>query len=254
MFKRIASLLLGLSLCLIALPAAAAERVASLPDIAPVVSGRFDFALAVNKQVLGYGQGEFSGDLVHAVFVDAIENSLVEIVTTPDRVYVREGVQTRWVTAPVEQLDVPVSGPATPAVPAGDIAIYRVGDVDVAGAPTTQYQINLGSAGMLPADLMETGGLKSAKLDLFVGVNDRYLHKMQVTTVVADPQLGDVELELVMRFSAFNQPVVIGAPPADLVDELPMRAASYKFGGSRALPSWTRPLFADRLSDLRRAR
>jgi hypothetical protein len=254
MFKRITALLLALSLCLIALPVSAAERVATLPDIAPVLSGRFDFALAVNKQVLGYGQGEFSGDRVHAVFVDAIENSLIEIVTTSDRVYVREGAQTRWVAAPVEQLNVPVSGPATPAMPSGDLMIYKVGDADVAGASTTQYQIDLGAAGMLPSDFMQTSGIKSAKLDLFVGANDRYLHKMQITMVANDPQLGDIEMELVMRFSAFNQPIAIGAPPADLIDELPMRAASYKFGGSRLLPTWARPLFANRLLELRQAR
>lgn len=254
MLRRIVPLVWALALLIVALPARAAEPVSELPELRPTLSGRFEFALALNKQVFSYGKGEFSGDRVHAVSVDAIENTLVEIVTIDDQTYLREGVQTRWVRVPSEDPGVvPVSGPATPALPSSEPVVYRVGEAEVAGASTIQYQIPF-STGDIPTEGVE-GTIKSMKLDLFVGTADQYLHKLQLTILASDPQLGDITLETVIRFYDFNQPIAIGAPPADLVDELPAAAARrITPPGARLLPAWAEPLFGQRLRELRQAR
>ncbi len=261
MFARIASILFVVGLLLVAVPARAVEPVTSLPPINPVTSGRFDFALAINQQVFGYGQGEFVGTSAHAVFVDAQRNHLIEVVISGDRLYLRQGVEPRWLATALDAGALPVSGPAAPMLPITGAQIVQIGNAEVAGTSTMQYQIMLDPAQLAAAPLpggasMPAGaGITAAKIDLFVGTNDNYLRKVQVTVQSTEPQLGEVTLELAMVFSALNEPVVVGPPPANLVDELPTRAASrYHFAGTELLPSWSRPFFAHGLTTLQNGR
>ncbi|MDP9316590.1 MAG: hypothetical protein M3R24_38015 [Chloroflexota bacterium] len=261
MIARCTAILLVVGLLLIVVPIHAAERITTLPPVAPLSSGRFDVALALNKQVLGYGQGEFGGSAAHVVFVDATQDMLIEVVVIEDRVYVRQGVQERWIVTSATAGALPVGGPMAPGLPMNGTVpleggeLFRLGDATVAGAPTVQYQFMLDPA-TLPAQLPVESGVERVKADLFVGQNDNYLHKLQVTVLGSTPETGPIEMEVVMVFANFNQPVVVGPPPAHLVDQLqtPTATQRYQSLGSRVLPHWSQPLFARGLGALRASR
>ncbi len=181
MIHRLLSLLFVVGLVLGISTAHAAEPVTNLPEIKPPTSGRFDFALAINQQIFGYGQGEFAGTSAHAVFVDVQRNHLVEVVISGDRLYLRQGVETRWLATKLETGELPIAGPSTPVLPTTGAQIVQVGNAEVAGASTAQYQIALDPAGLAAAPLPgggpmpEGAGIKAAKIDLFVGTSDQYL-------------------------------------------------------------------------------
>ncbi len=261
MAHRVLSLLFIVGLFFGIGSARAAEPVSALPEVKAPTSGRFDFALAINQQVLGYGKGEFTGTAVHAVFVDAQQDQLIELVLVGDQLFLREGVEPRWLGTRLDVQDVPIAGPATPTLPDEGLAITNVGTAEVGGVPTTQYQISIDPAQLAAVSGAETGalpnttGLNEAKVDLFIGANDTFLRKVQLTAQVPDPQLGNVTLEAVLVFSALNEPVVVGPPPANLVDQLPVQAASrYGFAGAQLVPAWTRPVFGEGLARLRSSR
>ena len=257
MFKRITSILFVVALLLAISPARAAERVNTIPQPRAVTSGWFDMVFAINKQVLSYGQGRFSGDRVHLVSVNAQDNSRVEVIAAGDTVYVLLPGQQRWVSGRANELgeDVLVSAPAAPELPE-DAPIFLVGDADVGGNVTSQYQIPVDPR-ELNAD-NEVPGLtfNAAAVDFFIGKNDGYLHKVQVTLRGREERIGDFVAEFVIVFSRFNTPVEVGIPPANMVDPLPARTAAsrYMLSGPTTLPSWARPVLALGIRELRQGR
>lgn len=261
MAHRVLSLLFIVGLFFGIGSARGAEPVTVLPEVMTPTSGRFDFALAINKQVLAYGKGEFTTTGVHAVFVDEQQGQLIELVLVGDQLFLREGAEQRWLGTRLDVQDVPIAGPATPTLPDEGLAITNVGTAEVSGVATTQYQIAIDPAQLAAvpgagADaLAGSAGLNEAKVDLFIGTNDSFLRKVQVTAQAPDPQLGNVTLEAVLVFSALNEPVVVGPPPANLVDQLPVQAASRMgFAGAQLVPAWTRPVFGEGLARLRSSR
>jgi hypothetical protein len=260
MFKRHLSILLAVALLLVTSPVLAQpERVDELPEIAPFSSARFDVALAVTAEpgqaVIGFAKGEFSGDRVHAVAVDNLEGNVLEIVVIGTTLYLRENTNTRWQRSEMGGTTPPITGPASPTAPVADAPIFRVGDATVNNVATTQYQIRIDPDDLqagLPETEMEMT-FESGAIDLFIGKTDTFLHKFQVTLRGEDEELGDFMIEVVATLSAFNQPIAIGAPPANLVDAASAKARARLAGipGGQFLPAWTRPFVAQSLEQLR---
>ena len=235
MVKRISLAFIVATLLVVASPAFSQERVTSIPEWTELNSGRFDLAYDLNRLVPIVGKAEFSGDRVHLVVKDLINNDTVEIVAIGDTVYTRMNEERRWKRERMTDDTSPIGG-GMPAIGPEDLTLWRVGDADVNGNPTTQYQLQFNPARLTQIDPTMTG----LKLDLFIGKNDNFLHKDQETSSFNDPQLGALTLQIVTVSSAFNQPMVIGPPPADLVDAARTRSA---FRAPSTLPRWARALY-----------
>lgn len=258
--KRLASFLLIIGLLLIVAPARAAEPITTLPTIAPVTSGRMDFALALNATVDGeavqalvaYGKGEFTQAGAHVVAVSANDNGdldVAEVVVVGDRAYVRMNDDKRWQVMNLSDVEVPVDSPAAPTLPATGVSMYRVGDATVRDAATTQYQLQV-DQDILPSN----SGITSLLLDLFIGKADNYLHKFQTTVGATDKDIGPFTIELPVDIYDFNATdIVVGPPDPSLVDEArPATAKAYNdFAGASEVPAWARPFIGARLAELR---
>ncbi len=255
MLKRILSILFAVSLCLSAAPTFAAEKVGAPPKITPVTSLKLDFVLTVTAKdglsVVLFGKGEATADREHVVSVDNTTGDVTEEVTIGDTIYERHNMDKRWKASAVSDANQPVNGPAAPASPGAEPVIYLVGDTNVNDAPTTQYQIPV-AANDLPKDLNVTSGV----VDVFIGKNDGFVRKVQQTYRGTDKEIGDFVIEFVQVFSAFNQPLVIGAPSKDLVDQGPSSAAAAQrnLAGVKVLPLWARLLVAQSTRQLRQSR
>ncbi|PLS83546.1 MAG: hypothetical protein CYG59_00795 [Chloroflexi bacterium] len=239
--KLLSLILLVVSL-LLATPVLAAERATAIPEPKWPASGRAEYAFVFDGEVVQVARVEFmtgntSQDIrVHTAEIDLLPNRLTEIVIIGGQQYERTGVETRWRSGSTR-------GPADVFLPMGNpfafvshenSTAYRVGDVTIDGVEMTQYQTHL--------DVSKLGdpNLISAKEDLFIGKNDGYLYRGQVTYRGRDPQLGEGEYALVFRMFDVNPPVVIGAPPSSLVDGGSIRSASGRsqFTGAQFMPTW----------------
>ncbi len=249
MIKRFTTVLFVTGWLLIAAPVFAAERVDTIPEPKFSATGRSDYVFAINKVVIGYGKAEFapcaSGqDCAHTVSVDLRGNQVTETIAVGSTEYVRQNNERRWKTRTPQP---PFEG-FFPELPLADDLHYRIGDIEINGVLTTQYQLQVSPA-RLPA------GLTAANLNLFLARSDNTVYKTQVTTLGADPKLGTLEIESVVVFKDHNQPVVIGPPPAGLVDAASAHAFTDEaFAGGQFLPSWAAPLFVRELAHLRASR
>ncbi len=224
------SLLFAAGLLLSVVPALAAERVSSLPETTPYSSGRTDYVYARNKQVLQYGQEEFTRDAIRAVYVDVASNIRTEAITVGGATYYREGSAARWTSRATTAEDPQAGGPLTLAIaPEGGDIVHLIGDAMVGDIPTTQYQI-------APPASELAEGLTSYAQDIFIGKNDGYVHKIQFT-FRGNYGPGPVEEEIIIVISGHNQPISITAPPSDIVDPQTMPIEPYVFapGGSMAM-------------------
>lgn len=239
--KRLAAVLFAL-LTMFATPAMAAERVATFPEITPVRSGRIDLAFVVNKDVLLHAEGEFIDDRFHVVAVDVQGDQVIEVVLIGNRIYLRSNTDTRWQATTIEvddPGDVPLPGGGQ-IPPVEDLyTIYDLGTVDVRGLPTTQYQAQI--------DVLQLGAPDNVNnafnFNLFVGAADAFLHKFQAT--ILDSSLEEpILLETPLDVYDFNQPIVVGAPAPELVDEIESLAVMERtdLPGAEVLPVWMRPL------------
>ncbi|GAC1386838.1 MAG: hypothetical protein NVSMB42_07550 [Herpetosiphon sp.] len=230
-------------------PSAAAEPTPSLPSLKPIESGRLDFAVTINQKIFLYGKAEFIGSRVHAVAVDD-RGSVLEVVSVGSRTYLRQDKQLRWRGIKSNAGVIPVSAPGVPTGLPQQPTVTRVGDATVGSTATDQFQLTVD-----PASFPKGSGIKSAKIDLFIGKSDGFVHKVEFTSVINDPQAGDLTLDLVAVLSDFNQPLVIGPPPSRLVDDVPTEAALTLVGGDMlsTLPSWSQPIFAQSLNQFRRS-
>ena len=273
MFHRLSLLVLVLALLGVAAPAFAVERVTQAPEIRPVLSGVMDIAVAAllrdrpsaqpRVEVQIYGQGRFSPGRFHLVSVDLLRNERSEVIIIDTTMYTKLPGDTYWEQS--ELTPIPgVSGPGGPIMPPIDpqYPIYRVGDTEVRGAATTQYQMHLvapdtaGSAtptqepvaAPAPAESQQPVA-RSTTIDLFVGKADQYLHKIQTSVRSRDVEVGELAIEAPIELSAFNQPQSIEPPPADQVRT--MRSTSMRgnhLPGAQALPVWLRPILAQALT------
>jgi hypothetical protein len=237
------SLLLLVGVLLAIVPAHAAEPVPALPDIAQPRSARLDGILLVNSVPIQWGQGVVAGDRFHVVIVVPDDVGVAEIVAIGRRVYVRFNDEPRWQAITVAAAEVPAIAPTITDLPLTNATIMRVGDALVNNAATTQYQVWIDVAALL-----DPAGLTAVKADVFIGTSDAYLHKYQFLLQGTDPEFGQVVIEGVFVYSAFNAPVAIGPPPDELVDDVSVRAAHDRsIPGVALLPHGVRPLVAERL-------
>ncbi len=239
--KPIASILLVVSL-LLAGTAAAAERTSAVPEPQWPASGRAEYAFVFNGKVGQVARVEFmtgSGpqDIrVHTAEIDLPPDRLTELVIIGGRQYERTGVETRWRASALRgggDAFLPMGNPFA-FVSRENGIVYRVGDVTVDGVATTQYQTHLDVSKLGDSNLI------SAKEDLFIGKNDGYLYRGQVTYRGRDAQMGEAEFAFVFRMFDVNAPVVIGAPPNELVYGQANRSAAghSQFMGAQLVPSW----------------
>jgi hypothetical protein len=197
-------------------PVLAAERVEKLPDIKPSMSGRFDLALALNEQAFIVGKGEVASATRAHFVLKALpvapggRESTIEIVVYDGKTYTRLDNNPQWTEE--SQTDIPVSAPTgQPAVDHGvdlsNAPISSIGTTEVAGTATDQYQIWINQ---------QADELDYFKLDFFIGRQDRYLHKYQVTAVGMDPDLGELKIETVVRLYDFDDPNIVVGPPTNV--------------------------------------
>jgi|GEM_PF-3118940 len=209
MLKRGWFLLLALPVVLLAIPAAAAERVNSLPAVEPTMSGRFELALVLNDQPFIVGKGELASAtrahfVLQSVPLAGEPVETIEVVVIDDTIYTREGDDTQWYVS--TQTNIPVAQPgADPEVDIAAAPISMIGTKDIAGTPTDQYQIWIAEKGAKGSDHIA--------LDFFIGRAVKYLHQYQVSIFETDEQLGQLKLETVVRSYDFNDPsIVVNAP------------------------------------------
>jgi len=206
--KRTVRLLFAIALiALAATPAAAAPtRVDALPEITAAQSNRFDFALTLFGQVIGYGKGEVeSPNRIHLAVETVPQGNepveTVEAIIYDGVFYVRENQNTQWyiegeVPAPLPEDELPVTD-----VAAGDVAITLIGDADVAGAPTSQYQLWING---------EDGSVITS--DLFIGRGGpSYLHKLVVSGYSSGEDTVPL-LTLDYRYYDFNAQITVYRP------------------------------------------
>ena len=224
--KRLMSILFVIGLMLFAVPARAADVVSTLPELRWPASGRFEFAIAFEGSALLVSQTRFvvgrtpQEDQYHSVTRNLARPEALEEIVVGGRSYSRLTAETRWKSRPYDpdQAFFNPRGEPLRMLPSGNATVIRVGDVNIAGAPTTQYQIPL------DPKLTDVPTATAAKLDLFIGKNDGYLHKGQVTIRTPLEEGGPAgDFVYVYRVYDFNAPVVIGPPPADLIDAQAIR-------------------------------
>src|SRR3954447_5195067 len=122
LMRRFMPMLFVVVALLLAAPALAAppEKVPTLPTIAPVSSGRIDFATRVSATVDGQpvqatlvvGRGEFTQRGAHLVAISSADGSVAEVVVYGDLIYVRMNNETRWKSSKVtDATNLPVDAP-----------------------------------------------------------------------------------------------------------------------------------------------
>jgi hypothetical protein len=258
MVKRFTSVLLAMVLLLVASPALADERLNALPTFTEATSGRIDIAVAIRAPQVGgeavaiaHGHGRFSGDRLHLTFVDAMTEDSFEILVIGADVYVRAPGSDKWLRANPEDAVIPVADPMNPIMPADIMpTITRIDystPVQVNGVDTTHYQLWI-TPSSLPAetaDLVTQAGLESVTADLFVGLADNILRKLQANVLGTDPTLGGFKIEVPIVFSAINEPQTIDAPPPELIQTVVAASVhGTHVPGAEALPAWQRPVVA----------
>lgn len=211
---------------LIARPVRAAEIVSSIPEPQWPASGRVFLAMTVNGETFAVGRIEFIAgatpqDVRYHLVIQSLDGtSLSEEIGVGGRVYMRANAETRWTTRPYNPPEdfYPRGDPVAAFSPRTHATLVRVGDVSLDGIATTQYQYHV-AADALPGDL------RAVKLDLFIGQSDGYLYQEQLAyRAVRDESGQEKEFGFVLRLHDANAPMIIGAPPANLVDAQSMSA------------------------------
>jgi hypothetical protein len=196
-------LLAALVLTCLAVPAAAAERVDRLPPIRQFSSGRFEYALLIGGQIQGYGNGALE-NLARIAYIYGVtgEQPSIEYYLAYDgELYTHAEGQSEWTK--LEDQAAPIPRPSADAVArlAERGTVSRIGDADVAGTATTQYQIWVEGA-----DIATEGPIK---VDLFVGKETPYVYKLQFTAGAGPSEIGAI-----YRFYDLDDTsIVVPVPP-----------------------------------------
>lgn len=211
--KRAVGVLLAIALiALAASPATAQTRVDTLPEVTPFQSARFDFALTAFGELLAYGKGEAeSPNRIHltlkTVPLDGSQPDTVEAILYDGVYYTRENESTQWYIE--GEVAVPLPEEELPDSDIGDATLTLIGEADVAGVPTYQYQLWANA---------EDDSV--AKADFFIGRSPSYLHKLVISAYLS----GEDTIPLVgldYRYYDFDAPITV-SPPEGAVN----RAAS----------------------------
>ncbi len=206
MLKRMRVALVALLVMVTSLSAAAAERVDSLPAVKAQSSGRSELLMQISGEPIMVAKVEQENPNRAYMVIRPIgvlsDIDLVEMVMYDGTLYSRTGLETQWY---IEATGLPEAAPIEdlPATPTGDVPVTHMGAMQIAGAPTEQYQIWLNS---------DTAGTTYLKFDLWVGVEANYLHQMQLGLYSNDPDFGGLALEIVQRSYDFDSSIKVYAP------------------------------------------
>ena len=216
---RLRFLVFAAALLLFAIPVTA-EEVSQLPAIRPFASARVQFAFALQDQVMLVGQGVLAGDRKHVAMAQYDPDITLEVVTIGQYVYLRVGDADRWLVSSADPRSVPGDPPDLATIGATDTVeqITLEGDAEVEGAPATQYRLRLRP--QPAADAPGENPPAAYFVDLFVGREDGYLHKYQVTRPGDGSEGGEAASVAAFVYSNFDEPVVVNTPPSNLVDPL----------------------------------
>ena len=245
MFTSYRSLILVCMLLVLALPAAAAERVASVPEIKPTMRARFDLAYVLDNRPIIVGKGEVVGPnrahfVLHALSRMGAPEAALEIVLYDGRLYTREDASAQWYVE--SDLVLPVGDPTS--VPEADISnvpITSIGSKTIAGTPTSQYQIWVGT---------DDGSTDHIALDFFIGQQINYLYQYQASLFLTDPDdIHQLKLEMVERFYNFDDPSIVVGPPANAI-ERPAMAGLVEIRNGGILSTLAAPLGTAELRDM----
>ncbi len=211
-------------LLLVAPPVHAADVVGTIPELKWPASGQVFLALTANGEINAVGRIEFIAgatpqDVRYHLVIKSLDGTDVnEEVVVGGKYYLRTNAETRWKGRPYNPPEdfYPHGDPVATFSPREHATLVRIGNVSLDGIPTTQYQYHV-APDRLPGDL------RAVKLDLFIGVADGYLYQEQLAyRAVRDPSGHEKEFGFVLRLHDVDAPVIIGAPPANLVDPVSM--------------------------------
>jgi hypothetical protein len=214
MFRRFRFVALALMVLAFVVPAAAAERVESLPEIKPSMSGRFELALVLNDQPFVVGKGAVESPtrayfVLKALPVEGMREATLEVVIFDGKMYLRQDADPQWYVT--DMADLPASAPedvsAAEPVDVEEGVLSRIGEKPIAGTPTDQYQLWINDEDPQTTD--------HVALDFFIGKQVNYLYQYQVRIAGNDPDLGELKLETVTRLFDFDDPTIIVRPPAN---------------------------------------
>lgn len=244
MFTSYRSLIIVCMLLMLALPAAAAERVAAVPEIKSAMRARFDLAYVLDDQPIIVGKGEVVGPnrahfVLHALSRRGVPEAALEIVLYDGRLYTREDASTQWYVE--SDLVLPVGDPTS--VPEADISsvpITSIGSKTIAGTPTNQYQIWVGA---------DDGSTDHIALDFFIGQQINYLYQYQASLFLTDPDDNQLKLEMVERFYDFDDPSIVVGPPANAI-ERPAMAGLVEIRNGGFLSTLAAPLGTAEVRDM----
>jgi hypothetical protein len=244
MLKHARFVILAFLLLAITLPAAAADRVDSLPEIRAAATARFDIALALNDTPFIVGKGEVASPtrahfVLRTVPLGGLRESTLEVVVYDGKIYTREDASTQWY---VERMpDLPIDNPtAQPEVDVSSAPVTSIGSKTIAGTPTNQYQI------WISADDNSTDHIA---LDFFIGQQINYLYQYQISVFATDDELGELKLETVTRLYDYDDRSIVVGPPANAIERPAMTGlADIRNGG--LLTTLAAPLATAELREL----
>lgn len=236
MVKHVRFVSLAFLLLAIALPAAAADRVDSLPEVRSAMSARFDIALALNDMPFIVGKGEVTSPsrahfVLRTVAMPGLPESTLEVVIYDGRTYTREDASTQWYVE--TEADLPVDDPTS--VPSADVSnapISSIGTKTIAGTPTSQYQVWISA---------DDGSTDHIALDFFIGQQINYLYQYQISIFATDEELGQLKLETVERLYDYDDPSIVVGPPANAI-ERPVMAGLAEIRNGGVLSTLAAPL------------
>lgn len=217
--KRAIGLLLAFALiALAASPVAAQTRVDALPEITPYSSARFDFALILFGEVVAYGKGEAeSASRIHLTLKSVPQSGepveTVEAIIYDGVYYTRENDSTQWYIE--GEVAAPLPEEELPAADFSDVPITLIGEADVAGVPTYQYQIWINN---------EDESVTTA--DFFIGRSPSYLNKLVISAYLSGEDMITL-VGLDYRYYDFNAGITVYPPqgavkrPASSATSLP---------------------------------
>jgi hypothetical protein len=202
----------------------AQERVDELPPIRSFTSSRIDMAITAQGQTFAVGKGLIENpNRVYFVFktiaIGDLPESTLEVVVYDGAVYTREDEDPQWY---VQEDGLPVNPPTTgqPTAIPPEIPITLIGTVDIAGTPTSQYQLwideNTGAADAT-GGVTTDSGLDYLTIDMFIGQQINYLYQLQATVYADDPDLGQVSLGATIRFSDIDVGGLVVTPPTGAI-------------------------------------
>ncbi|HEY1012558.1 MAG TPA: hypothetical protein VGE07_07630 [Herpetosiphonaceae bacterium] len=213
MFRRLSGLALALLFVVLAVPAAAAERVDRIPEIRGFAAARSESVMLINGTPFIVFKTEQAtpnrAHLVLKLIVPGEPEETLEAVLYDGTLYTRENTDTQWYIEVTDIPELPTENLPVDLGDAGGLPITKIGSTPIAGTPTDQYQVWMAGTA--------ESGIDHMALDLFIGQQINYLHQIQMRIVGNDPDLGELKIEVVNRNYDFDAANIVVGPPTNAI-------------------------------------